>query len=50
MGRAVTAPNLPDESSMLADTQSVLGDTTADDKHIFVDLTNQKLYAYQRES
>lgn len=48
MGREVTAPALP-ENPVIAQTltQNVLGETTADNKRIFVDLTNQKLFAYE---
>ncbi len=42
MGRKVTAPNLSDK---LTDDEPVLGDATGN-KHIYVDLTHQKLYAY----
>lgn len=47
MGRDVTAPVLPTNPVFaLSETQNVLGETTGDHKRIYVDLTNQKLYAY----
>lgn len=46
MGKAVEAPNLPDKQYALTNTQSVLGDS-ADSKHIYVDLSKQRLYAYE---
>jgi lipoprotein-anchoring transpeptidase ErfK/SrfK len=46
MGKKVIAPELTEKPQYaLKDLKSVLGDTT--DKHIYVDLTNQKLYAYE---
>jgi hypothetical protein len=48
MGKTVYAPNLPEESaSKSLQTTSVLGDQTGDYKHIYVDLTNQRLYAFE---
>ena len=45
MGKKVT---IPEESLFaLQETQTVLGDTTEDNKHIYVDLTNQRLAAYE---
>ena len=47
MGRKVTAPDIPDKSEYaLGQLKAVLGDQTGDSKHIYVDLTHQKLYAY----
>lgn len=47
MGRVVEAPNTPEEPQYaLAGAQNVLGASTRDAKHIYVDLTNQNLYAY----
>ena len=47
MGRAVQAPNLPDKPLYaMEQVQNVLGAATRDAKHIYVDLTNQNLYAY----
>jgi hypothetical protein len=47
-GQKVQAPDLPNtESFAIANArQAVLGDSTAT-KHIYVDLTNQRLYAYE---
>lgn len=48
MGHTVTAPTLPDKPIFaLNETQNVLGETTTDYKHIYIDLTNQRLYAYE---
>jgi len=48
MGKAVTAPNPPDKATYaLKEMNNVLGDTTADQKHIYVDLSKQRLYAYE---
>lgn len=48
MGRDVTAPALPEKHAFaLTETQNVLGEATADNKRIYVDLTNQKLFAYE---
>jgi lipoprotein-anchoring transpeptidase ErfK/SrfK len=48
MGREVTAPIIPANLSYgITETDNVLGETTADQKRIYVDLTNQKLYAYE---
>lgn len=47
MEKKVTAPNLPDKPQMAIDTmKNVLGASTGDNKHIYVDLTSQHLYAY----
>lgn len=49
MGRAVVAPNLSEKSPPdISKIEPVLAlaDATGDNKHIYVDLTNQKLYAY----
>lgn len=48
MGKSVTAPNLPEKfvSSTLR-IASVLGDQTSDYKRVYVDLTNQRLYAFE---
>lgn len=48
MGRAVTAPDLPEKfASRSLQTASVLGDQSSDYKRIYVDLTNQRLYAFE---
>lgn len=49
MGKTVYAPSLPEKfaSSKSLQTASVLGDQTGDYKHIYVDLTNQRLYAFE---
>lgn len=48
MGREVTAPVLPEKQAYaLTEIQNVLGEATIDNKRIYVDLTNQKLYAYE---
>lgn len=48
MGRNVTAPELPNkEIYAMGGIKNVLGDTTGNNKHIEVDLTNQRLYAFQ---
>jgi len=48
MGKTVTAPNLADEHLYaLSQTKAVLGDSTGNNKHIYVNLTNQRLYAYE---
>jgi hypothetical protein len=47
MGQAVQAPPVPDTPSYeIAQARQVLGATTAD-KHIYVDLTHQRLTAYE---
>lgn len=51
MGQLVYAPDLPEQSipkPQLA--TSVLGDQAGDYKHIYVDLTNQRLYAFEGNS
>lgn len=51
MGKKVQAPELSESTAYaLEETQNVLGDTTEDYKHIYVDLTNQKLSAYEGNS
>lgn len=46
MGKKVTAPGIPETPSFaIANARAVLGDNT-EEKHIYVDLTNQRLYAY----
>lgn len=48
MGRSVSAPEVSDRPEFALDTtKAVLGDTTDTDKHIYVDLGHQRLYAYQ---
>ena len=48
MGKAVTSPQVPSKTEFALDSATaVLGDTTANDKHIYVDLGHQRLYAYQ---
>jgi hypothetical protein len=50
MGKNVTAPtNMPENNPMMAMTgnKAVLGTSTGDYKHIYVDLSNQALYAYE---
>jgi hypothetical protein len=48
MGQRVVAPNSPDKASYaLKDLGNVLGDSTATNKHIYVDLTNQRLSAFE---
>ncbi|HSA84177.1 MAG TPA: L,D-transpeptidase [Patescibacteria group bacterium] len=48
MGREITSP-LPSTNPFLAFTQpqAVLAETNPDNKRIYVDLTNQKLFAYE---
>lgn len=47
-GRQVQAPNLPEKPLYsLQDTRNVLGDSTGDYKHIYIDLTHQRLLAYE---
>ena len=48
MGHKVTAPQ-PSQFA-LKETRAVLGETTEDYKHIYVDLTKQRLYAYEGKS
>lgn len=48
MGRTVTVPILPENLAYgVTETDNVLGQTTGDYKRIYVDLTNQKMYAYE---
>ena len=51
LGKAVNTPNEPstDAFAIANARQAVLGDTT-DTKHIYVDLSQQRLYAYQGNS
>lgn len=47
MGKKVTAPNMPDTPAFaISQANAVLGTSTVE-KHIYVDLTNQKLFAYE---
>jgi hypothetical protein len=48
LGKNVTAPDLPEDNPAfaIADMKAVLGDATGGTKHIYVDLTNQRLLAY----
>lgn len=48
-GKTVLAPNLPDNNTFALDerTRAVLGESAGGDKRIYVDLTNQRLLAYQ---
>ena len=47
MGHEVTAPELPDRQVLAqGPTQDVLGIQSTDSKKIYVDLTNQRLYAF----
>lgn len=46
MGKTVYAPSLP-EKPYLSKNTKVLGDQTGDYKRIYVDLTNQRLYAFE---
>lgn len=48
-GPALAAQPFKKEASPLA-MSNVLGETTADSKHIYVDLTNQKLMAYENNN
>jgi hypothetical protein len=54
MGQAVTAPDLPDKDDFAyadsAADESVLADQTGDYKRIYVDLTNQRLYAFEGDN
>lgn len=55
MGKTISGPALADKptSSDLSyniTVNSVLGETTVDSKHIYVDLTNQRLYAYENNN
>ena len=48
MGQTVSAPTVSDKTEFALDsTKAILGDTTQDNKHIYVDLGHQRLYAYQ---
>jgi hypothetical protein len=48
MGKKVTAPPLPEDPELAIDNaKQVLGDSTGDEKHIWVSLNTQHLYAYQ---
>lgn len=48
MGKTVKIPNQPDTPAFaVSQMKNVLGTTTSDNKQIFIDLTNQKLYAYE---
>src|SRR5579871_6353222 len=48
MGKKVTIPPLPEDPELAIDNaKQVLGDSTGDDKHIWVSLNAQHLYAYQ---
>ena len=48
MGKAVTAPDMPDTPAFaISQANAVLGDSTGVEKHIYVDLTNQQLFAYE---
>jgi hypothetical protein len=49
MGKKVIAEDVPDHDTFALSekTRAVLGEATGGDKHIYVDLTNQRLYAYQ---
>src|SRR5262245_18387260 len=43
MGKKVISPNMDEKPVFaLSQTQNVLGDTTPDFKHIYIDLTNQR--------
>jgi hypothetical protein len=47
MGKKITSPDIPDTPAFaISQANAVLGVTTAE-KHIYVDLTNQKLFAYE---
>lgn len=47
LGKKVAIPDEPNTPTFaIAQMKNVLGTTTSDNKHIYVDLTNQKLYAY----
>ncbi len=48
MGKTVKSPTLPDKSKLALSKQvDVLADQAGDYKHIYVDLTNQRLYAFE---
>ncbi len=48
LGKTVKIPNQPDTPAFaISQMQNVLGTTTSENKQIFVDLTNQKMYAYE---
>ena len=47
MGRTVSVPELPDKQALVQNpTPDVLGVQSKDSKRIYVDLTNQRLYAF----
>jgi lipoprotein-anchoring transpeptidase ErfK/SrfK len=51
MGQKVTAQDVPDHNQFAMDeTRAVLGEATGGEKHIYVDLTNQRLMAYQGDT
>jgi hypothetical protein len=48
MGKKVTAPQLPEDPELaIINAKQVLGASTGNDKHIWVSLNTQHLYAYQ---
>lgn len=48
LGRATQAPNVPETpKDEIAQERAVLGDTSANNKHIYVDLAHQRLTAYE---
>lgn len=51
MGQKVVAPETPDNNTYaLSDVSKVLGETAGDYKRIQVDLTNQRLYAFEGDT
>lgn len=46
-GKTITVPNIPENSKLAL---NVLGESTGGEKRIEVDLTNQKLYAYEGDT
>lgn len=51
MGRTVIAPDIPESSDLNSQKYaSVLGDQSGDFKRIYVDLTNQRLYAFEGDN
>jgi lipoprotein-anchoring transpeptidase ErfK/SrfK len=46
-GKIVKAPEINDDLAKADVNKNVLGTATPDNKHIFVDLTSQRLYAYE---
>lgn len=51
MGRDVTSPKLSENPVLAFNTsQAVLAETAPDNKRIYVDLTNQKLFAYEGDA